>query len=381
MLDIIYRGLRARFLAGLIDVNGFYRGLYARVVGILLLVGLGALFLNATGRQGVNILLILPNVLVIAYFGFQPLYLSIIAVTTKAFGSPIEKGIKGWEKFCVHIALFSSLYLLTLGLVPIRENVGAAFLIIGALVVLGLLVWAFKKNAKWYEAYATYLAGIGIIIGILSLMSPAQKINVFGFDPLGSFSVTPQQELAQRILDEDRERRNKAEARNLASKRGAPLTANERAEIRAIANGKGPMAQQGKAALVGEVANYILTSLTKPESLCGFEPGKSYLFTITDGETIQVRHRIGRSLTETNLNGRTIDTNGESLPFADMAKGWALALNGSLPGNKTSADENGCFQVGLNLTPSIARAYEIDGGKHPVKIRLHSGFLSALRTW
>ncbi len=381
MWDILYRGLRAQFLSRSIDLNNFYRGLYTRVILLLLLTGLTALFLNATGHRGINIALIIPVVLAIGYFGFQPFYLLTIAVTAKVVGFKPAAALETWKKFCIHAGLFASVFLLTLGIVPIRENVGAAFLIIASLVVLGLLVWAFKKDAKWYQNYILGLAVVGVVIGVVSLMSPAQRISVIGFDPLRSFTISPQQDHARRILDEENARRDNAAAKELEKKRGQSLTNKERAEIRAAAEGRGPMLQQGKAALAGEVLTYTLNSLRQPEQLCGLEAGKSYMYTLTEGEKIRVRYKNDRSLSESNMNGRTIETNGEALPFAGMDKGWALTLNGTLPGNKASADESGCFTVALNLTQQIMDAYEIDGGRHIVKIRLHAGPLAALRSW
>ncbi len=381
MFDILYRGLRTQFLSRSIDLNNFYRGLYTRVILLLLLTGLTALFLNATGHRGVNIILIIPVVLAIGYFGFQPFYLLTIAAVAKMTGLKPAAALETWKKFCVHMALFASVFLLTLGIVPIREHVGGALIIIASLVVLGLLVWAFKKDAKWYQTYVLGLAVLGVVIGAVSLMSPAQRISVLGFDPFRSFTISPQQDLARRILDEENERRDKAAAQELAKKRGQSLTNQERAEIRATAEGRGPMLQQGKAALAGEVFTYTLNSLHQPEQLCGLEAGKSYMYTITEGERIRVRYRSDRSLSESNLNGRTIETNGEALPFAGMNKGWALTLNGTLPDNKASADESGCFTVAFNLTQQVMDAYEIDGGKHVVKIRLHAGALAALRSW
>ena len=381
MFELIYRGLPTQVRSRSIDLNNWYRGLYTQIVVTLALIGLGALALNATGHRGINIALIIPMVLVIAYIGFQPLYLAGIAAAADLTGFKPVAALETWKKFCIHAALFASLYLLTLGLVPIRENAGGAFLIISALTVLGLLSWAFKLDAKWYKKYAVGIAVIAIVIGAVSLMSPAQRRSVIGFDPFRSFNVTPQQDIAQRLLDADQERRNEARAKELAQKKGLALNDSERAELRAIANGSGPMIRQGKTALIGDVAAYTLTSLTAPQSLCGFEAGKVYHFTITDGEIIHVRHKSNRALSESNLNGRTVDTNGERLPFAGMDKGWALILNGSLPGDKTTAGEDGCFTVALNLTPMIAGAYEIDGGKHIVKIRLHTGPLAALRSW
>ncbi len=225
------------------------------------------------------------------------------------------------------------------------------------------------------------IAVIAIIIGTVSLMSPAQRRSVIGFDPFRSFSITPQQDIAQRLLDADQERRNEARAQELATKKGQSLNDTERAELRAIANGSGPVIRQGKTIIIGDVTVYTLTSLTNPQPLCGFEAGKSYHFSITDGSTIHLRHKTTRSTAESNLNGRTVDTNGEQLPFAGMDKGWALTLNASLPDDKATAGEDGCFTVAFNLTPTIAGAYEIDGGKHIVKIRLHAGPLAALRSW
>lgn len=381
MFELIYRGLSAQVWSRSIDLNNWYRGLYTRIVVTLALIGLGALVLNATGYQGINIALIVPMVLVIAYFGFQPLYLVSITAAAKLTGFKPTTALETWKKFCVHAALFASLYLLTLGIVPIRENAGAAILIIGALVVLGLLSWAFTLDAKWYKKYAIGIAVLAITIGAVGLMSPAQRISVIGFDPFRSFSVTPQQDIAQRLLDADQERRNEVRAKELAQKKGQTLSDSERAELRAIAEGSGPMIHRGKTIITGDVAVYTLTSLTNPQSLCGFESGKSYMYTLTEGERVRVRYKIDRSLSESNLNGRTIETNGESLPFAGMDKGWALTLNSSLPGNKASADESGCFTVALNLTQQIMDAYEIDGGRHIVKIRLHAGALAALRSW
>lgn len=381
MFERICSGLLTQVQSGSINLGDWYRGLYTRIVILLVLAGLGALALNITGHRGVNIALIIPMVLVIAYIGFQPLYLAGIAAAAKLTGFKPVAALETWKKFCVHAALFASLYLLTLGLVPIRENAGGAFLIIGALVVLGLLVWAFKKEAKWYQKYTMHIAVIAIVIGAVSLMSPAQRRSVIGFDPFRSFSVTPQQDIAQRLLDADQKRRNEAQAKELAQKEGLALNESQRAELRAIANGSGSMIHQGKAVLIGDVAVYTLTSLTEPQPLCGFEAGKTYHFTITDGETIHVRHKSNRAPSESNLNGRTVDTHGERLPFAGMDKGWALTLNGSLPGNKTTAGEDGCLKVALNLTPMIAGAYEIDGETHIVTIRLHAGPLAALRSW
>lgn len=381
MFQSIYRSLLTRIQSGSIDLGDWYRGLYTWIIIILVLSGLGALVLNATGHRGINIALIVPVVLAIAYIGLQPLYLAGIAAAAKLTGFKPTAALETWKKFCVHAALFASLYLLTLGIIPVKENAGGAFLIIGALTVLGLLVWAFKKEAKWYPAYAVTIAVIAIIIGTVSLMSPAQRRSVIGFDPFRSFSITPQQDIAQRLLDADQERRNEARAQELATKKGQSLNDTERAELRAIANGSGPVIRQGKTIIIGDVTVYTLTSLTNPQPLCGFEAGKSYHFSITDGSTIHLRHKTTRSTAESNLNGRTVDTNGEQLPFAGMDKGWALTLNASLPDDKATAGEDGCFTVAFNLTPTIAGAYEIDGGKHIVKIRLHAGPLAALRSW
>jgi len=379
MLELIYRGLSAQVQARSIDLNNWYRGLYTRIAVTLLLMGLVALALNTTGHQGINITLIVPMVLVIAYIGFQPLYLAGIAAGAKLSGFKPVAALETWKKFCVHAALFASLYLLTLGIVPIKENPGGAILIISALTVLGLVSWAFTLDAKWYKKYAIGIAVVAITIGAVSLMSPAQRRSVIGFDPFRSFSITPEQDVAQRLLDEDQERRNEARAKELAAKKGKPLSDAERRELRAIASGPGPIARQGKATITGEVANYTLTSLTNPQSLCGLEAGKAYHFTITDGEKIRLRLKATQETRESNLNGKTVDTKGEPLPFAGIEKGWALTLNGSLPDNKATAGEDGCFTVALNLTPTIAGAYEIDGFKHIVKIRLHTGPIAALR--
>ncbi len=382
MFDILYRGLRAQFLSRSIDLNNFYRGLYTRVILLLLLTGLTALFLNATGHRGVNIILVIPVVLAIGYFGFQPFYLLTIAAVAKMAGLKPAAALETWKKFCVHMALFASVFLLTLGIVPIREHVGGALIIIASLVVLGLLVWAFKKDAKWYQTYVLGLAVLGVVIGAVSLMSPAQRISVLGFDPLRSFTISPQQDLARRILDEENERRDTAAAQELAKKRGQSLTNQERAEIRAAAEGKGPMLQQGKAALAGEVVVYTLNSLHQPEQLCGLEAGKSYMYTISDGKWMYLRYKANPTVSfKSNLDGMSVETSGEQLPFAGMNKGWALTLNGALPGNKASADESGCFTVAFNLTTQYKDAWEIDGGKHIVKIRLHAGALAALRSW
>ncbi len=381
MFELIYRGLSAQVQSRSIDLNNWYRGLYTRIVVTLALIGLGALILNATGHQSINIALIIPMVLVIAYIGFQPLYLAGIVAAAKLTGFKPVAALGTWKKFCVHAALFASLFLLTLGIVPVKENPGGAILIIGALTVLGLLSWAFTLDAKWYKKYAIGIVVLAITIGAVSLMSPAQRRNVIGFDPFRSFSVTPQQDIAQRLLDADQERRNEARARELATKKDQPLNDAERAELRAIASGSGPMIRQGKTIITGDVAVYTLTAVTNPQPLCGFESGQIYVYSLADGEKVRVRYKNDRSLSESNLNGRTVETNGESLPFAGMDKGWALTLNGTLPGDKATAGEDGCFIVALNLTPTIAGAYEIDGGKHIVKIRLHAGPLAALRNW
>lgn len=379
MLELIYRGLSAQVQARSIDLNNWYRGLYTRIVVTLALIGLGALILNATGHQSINIALIVPMVLVIAYIGFQPLYLAGIAAGAKLSGFKPVAALETWKKFCVHAALFASLFLLTLGIVPVKENPGGAILIISALTVLGLVSWAFTLDAKWYKKYAIGIAVVAITIGAVSLMSPAQRRSVIGFDPFRSFSITPEQDVAQRLLDADQERRDLARAKELEAKKDMPLSDTERMELRAIATRSGPLLQQAKAVIAGNVMAYTLNSLTDPQTLCGFEAGKAYHYTITKGEVIRLIHKVSQSRGESNLNGKTIDTNGEKLPFAGMEKGWALTLNGSLPGDKATAGEDGCFNVALNLTPTIVGAYGIDGDKHIVYIRLHTGPIASVR--
>lgn len=381
MFDLIYRNLKARILSGSIDLSNWYRGLYVWIVVVLAIIGLGALALNVSGYQGVNIVLIVPVVLMIAYIGFQPLYLASIAAVAKLTGFKSVAALGTWKQFCVQAALFASLYLLTLGIIPIRENVGGAFLIMGAIVVLGLLVWAFGVGAKWYQKYAVCLAVVAIVVGGITLLSPAQRMNLFGLDPLKAFSTSPKQEIARRLLTEDEERKDAEYAEELKKKRGQALTDAERAELRAIANQDGSLARQGTAAIVGKSVAYTITSLTALQPLCGFQSGQSYHFSITGGSEIYLRHKRKQSMTSSNLEGSTINTHGERLPFAGMDKGWALVLNGTPPNGNTVAKEDGCFDVALNLTQRISEGYEINGGIHIVHIRLHSGPIAAVRSW
>lgn len=381
MLDLIYRDLLEQVRIGAINLENFYRRLYINIVGMLVILAVAALTLNLTGHRWVNIALILPTVLAIAYLGFQPFYLLGIAAAARLTGFKARAALETWKKFCVQAALFASVFLLTLGIVPVRESLGGTLLIMSSLVVLGLLAWAFKIEGKGYQKYVLFLALLGVTIGTISLLAPAQRISLMGFDPLRAFSISEEQKLAQRILDEDQDKREAAAAASLAAKRGKELSNHERAEIRALAAGKGNIAEQGKHVLVGQVLTYNLSSLEEPQVLCGLEPGKSYVYSITDGARFFVRDREDRSRSPNNLNGSIIETNGETLPFAGNDKGWALTLNGSLPDSLATSNEDGCFQVALNLTQAIKAAYEIDGGRHLVKIRLQAGPVAALRTW
>lgn len=122
---------------------------------------------------------------------------------------------------------------------------------------------------------------------------------------------------------------------------------------------------------------YMLTSLSAPQQFCGLERDGVYTYQITSDQMV-VKYQTGE-YSKVSLNGSAIETHGQALPFGSMKNGWALVLNGALPGETMQVDREGCVSPVVNITPVQASVYQIaDPGSFPVKIKLQR---SGAWTW
>lgn len=284
--------------------------------------------------------------------------------------------LKKYETFCWHAALFGSLVFATLTVIPMGENPARAGLILIGLVIVGLAMKVFGWEPKYYEKYSVVIITITLVVGIVGLLSPAQRINLFRIDPFAYFHVPADKDVAVRALQQLERNREKSAASvqhafytDARAEKG--LSDENLRKVVAASNGEVVVNDRFvervdplKSQFLGIDRKYIIREFRSDfkgdvEKLCGFEPGKKYRFVVNG--TISVRHQeIGSKAMP--LQGVASDANGEAMPGPEHRM-WALQIGNTLPDNgEFKADERGCEpRVVINIDPVRRSAWQLSG--------------------
>ncbi len=299
---------------------------------------------------------------------------TIIAVSV-ALVSP--KLIKTYERFCWQAALFGSLAFATLTVIPMGENPARAGLILIGFILVGLGLKVFPHWVpKYYEKYVVAMITITLVVGVVGLLSPAQRINIFRVDPFAYLHVPADKDVAVRALQQLERNREKSAAKvqnafYTDAKAEKSLTDEDLRKVVAASNGEVVVNDRFiervdplKIQVLGIDRKYVIRGFRSDftgdaDKLCGFEPGKKYRFVVNG--TLSVRHpQIGSKAMP--LQGVPSDANGQAMPGPEHRM-WALLIGSTLPDNgEFKADERGCEpQVVINIDPVRRSVWQLSG--------------------
>lgn len=313
-----------------------------------------------------------------------PIIIAILATMASSIIATIGIGIisteflKKYEAFCWGAALFGSLVFATLTIIPIGENPARAGLILIGLVLVGLALKVFDWQPKYYEEYTVAIIVVTLVVGVVGLLSPAQRINLFRVDPFAYFHVPADKDLAVRALQQLERNREKSAAKvqnafYTDAKAEKNLDDGALKKIVAAANGEVEVGEQYvepistlSSQFIGIDRKYVVRRFKSDfsgdaEKLCGFEPGKKYRFVVNG--TLSVRHPDIGSKT-ISLQGVASDSKGQAMPGPE-SRMWALMIGSTLPDHgEFKADERGCEpRVVINVDSVRRSTWQLSGSQ------------------
>ena len=338
----------------------------------------GTIFFGIALRANLSEMYWINGTLVIIW----PIIIAILATMASSIIATIglavisEEAHKKYEAFCWHAALFGSLTFATLTVIPMGENPARAGLILIGLVLIGLALKVFDWQPKYYEKYTIGLITITLVVGVVGLLSPAQRINLFRIDPFAYFHVPADKDVAVRALQQLERNREKSAAKvqnafYTDAKAERHLADEDLRKVVAASNGEVVVNDRFiervdplKIQVLGIDRKYVIRGFRSDftgdaDKLCGFEPGKKYRFVVNG--TLSVRHpQIGSKAMP--LQGVPSDANGQAMPGPEHRM-WALLIGSTLPDNgEFKADERGCEpQVVINIDPVRRSVWQLSG--------------------
>lgn len=323
-----------------------------------------------------------------------PIIIAILAtmatsiIATIGLGIISEEGLKKYEAFCWGAALFGSLVFATLTVIPMGENPARASLILVGLVLIGLGTKVFGWAPKYYEKYVIAIITVTLVVGVVGLLSPAQRINLFRIDPFAYFHVPKDKEVAVRTVQQMERNREEAEAQvqsalYTATRAGKSLNDADLRKVVAASNGEVVVNDRFvervdplKSQVIGIDRKYAIREFRGDfagdiDKLCGFEPGKKYRFEVKG--TLSVRHPDLGSKTMP-LQGVASDANGQATPGPE-SRMWALIIGDTLPDNgEFKADERGCEpRVVINIDQVRRSSWQVSGTQE-IPVVFYTGF-------
>lgn len=311
---------------------------------------------------------------------------SIIATIGLAVIS--EELLEKYKAFCWGAALFGSLTFATLTVVPMGENPARAGLILIGLVLTGLGLKVFPNWVpKYYEKYVGVMIVVTLTVGVVGLLSPAQRINLFRVDPFAYFHVPKDKDLAVRALQQLERNREKVaggvqEQLYADARAEKSLSDDDLRRVVAASNGEVVVNDRFvervdplKSQILGIDREYAIREFRSgfdgdSEKLCGFEPGKKYRFEVKGGLSVWQKD-LGSDTVP--LTGKPGDAQGEATPGPE-SRMWALMIGDTLPGHgEFKADERGCEPaVVINISKGY-RAYWKLSGAQKILVTFYGG--------
>ena len=170
LLGLCSRNMLAQLAIGDITVNRVYNQLYI-IIALIACAILGISFAgDVLGHNWVNIAIIPIWVLVVLYIKYYPRALAAeLALSTAASKAglitSIEAGYEKWDYFTKHAAVFGGVFGLTRFLVPIKAYPSMGWVLLGALITLGLWAWLYDAG-KAYKKYALGVVLIALVVGL-----------------------------------------------------------------------------------------------------------------------------------------------------------------------------------------------------------------------
>jgi len=315
-----------------------------------------------------------------------PVIIAILATMATNIAATVGLGItsviagkewlKKYEAFCWGAALFGSLVFATLTVVPMGENPARAGLILIGLVLVGLGMKVFDWKPRYYQQYTIAMIVITLVVGVVGLLSPAQRINLFRVDPFAYLHVPADKDVAVRALQQLERNREKSAAKvQYAFYADAKAEKNlDNAALRkvvAAANGEIEVNERYiepvstlTSQFVGIDRKYVIRGFSSgfdgdADKLCGFEPGKKYRFEVNGALSVW-RKDLGSD--NVPLKGRQGDAQGEVMPGPE-SRMWALMIGSTLPNHgEFKADERGCEPpVIINIDKAYRSAWKLSG--------------------
>lgn len=312
-----------------------------------------------------------------------PIIIAILATMASSIIATIGLAVisnellKKYEAFCWGAALFGSLVFATLAVIPMGENPARAGLILIGLILVGLGLKVFPHWVpKYYEKYVIAMITVTLVVGVVGLLSPAQRINLFRVDPFAYLHVPQDKDVAVRALQQLERNREKS-----AAKVQSAFYTNAKAEKsledadlrKVVAAANGEVEVNGRyiepvstltSQFIGIDRKYVIRGFRNDfsgdaDKLCGFEPGKKYRFMVNG--TLSVRHsQIGSKAMP--LQGAPSDANGQAMPGPEHRM-WALIIGNTLPDNgEFKADERGCEpRIVINIDPVRRSVWQLSG--------------------
>lgn len=312
-----------------------------------------------------------------------PIIIAILATMATAIVATIsiavisEGLLKKYESFCWQAALFGSLVFATLTVIPMGENPARAGLILIGLVLVGLGLKVFPHWVpKYYEKYVVAMITVNLVVGVVGLLSPAQRINLFRVDPFAYLHVPADKDVAVRALQQLERNREKSAAKvqhAFYADAKAEKSLDDAALKKVVAAANGEIEVGGRyiepvstltSQFVGIDRKYVIREFSSDfdgdaDKLCGFEPGKKYRFEVKGGLSVRNSEAGSKVMP---LQGIPSDANGQATPGPENRM-WALLIGSTLPNNgEFKVDERGCEpRVIINIDPIRRSVWRLSG--------------------
>jgi len=314
-----------------------------------------------------------------------PIIIAILATMASSIAATIgiavvsKELLEKYEAFCWGAALFGSLVFATLTVIPMGENPARAGLILIGLILVGLGLKVFPHWVpKYYEKYVVAMITVNLVVGVVGLLSPAQRINLFRVDPFAYLHVPADKDVAVRALQQLERNREKSAAKvqhafYTDAKAEKDLGDDNLKKVVAAANGEVEVGGRYiepvstlTSQFIGIDRKYVIRGFSSgfdgdAEKLCGFEPGKKYRFEVKGAISVRSSSLGTKAM---SLNGAQGDAHGEAMPGPEHRM-WALMIGNTLPNNgEFKTDERGCEPtVVININPARRSDWQLSGAQ------------------